>query len=79
MRRQLKPVKRGVERSEDEEKVRRRRREQIGGGGGEERRRDETKGATDSEQTGQGSVRQGVVQQRNARRSIRAADIKQGV
>lgn len=57
MRRQLKPVKRGVERSEDEEKVRRRR-EQMGGGG-DERRIDETKGATDSEQTGQGSVRQG--------------------
>lgn len=41
MRRQFKPVKRGVERSEYEEKVRRR--------GGEETRGDETKGATDLE------------------------------
>ena len=74
MRRQLKPVKRGVERSEyvrgGESKAAR--------GGGKERRGDETKGATDSEWTGQGSVRQGVEPQRNARRSIRDADIEAG-
>lgn len=45
---------------------------------GGKRRGDETKGATDSEWTGQGSVRQGVEPQRNARRSIRDADIEAG-
>ena len=63
MRRQLKPVKRGVERSEDEEKVRRRRREQMGGRRGEERRRNEGRhgfgadGAREC-QTGRGAAKE---------------------
>lgn len=64
MRRQLKPVKRGVERSEDEEKVRRRRREQIGGGRrGEKKRRNEGRhgfgadGAREC-QTGRGAAKE---------------------
>ena len=66
-----------MKRSEDEEKVRRRR-EQMGG---EERRGEETKRRAPRirSRRGKGVSDRAVVQQRNARRSIRAADIKQGV